>query len=145
MQRIAKKEIMKRKSHAPVPPIEDEGEKRPNSTGNIMKNKRKSMVRKGASFDALEQRPTESTTQNRPSHIIDFQFMVNNIAVYDLEDTGTRFDEQDPMVTIAVGTAKAETDRQEDAGTNANFPESFIFDLTEEDANGVVSSNFYLS
>ena len=27
---------------------------------------------------------------------------------------------------------------QEDAGTNANFPESFVFDLTEVDAEGEV-------
>ena len=102
------------------------------------------MASKATSFDTLEKRPSETTSADRPAHIIDYQLMINNIAVFDLEDTGSRFDEQDPLVTIKIGEAKAETERQEDSGTHANFPESFVFDLTEEDVAGEVRSTLMI-
>lgn len=126
---------MKRKSHAPVPPAEEVSNA---TTTAPPASRRKSVARKANSFDVLEPK-SEITSADRPAHIIDFQLMINNIAAFDLEDTGTRFDEQDPLVSLSIGEATAETARQEDAGVNANFPESFVFDLTEEDVNGDVS------
>lgn len=102
---------MKRKSHAPVPPSPTEDAVSQTETRQASAtNRRKSVARKSTSFDTLEKQPSD--TESRPAHIIDYQLMVNNIAVFDLEDTGTRFDDQDPLVSIQIGDAKAETERQ---------------------------------
>jgi hypothetical protein len=129
---------MRKKSQSPVAvPSEEVSQASPTTTPShthsTTSSSRKSTVRLSSTFDTLDPKEDPDTT-----HIIDYQLMINHIAVFDLVDTGTRFDEQDPLVSVRVGTATAETARQEDAGVNANFPESFIFDLTEEDANGEV-------
>ena len=125
----------KGRQHAAVPPTEKDGHQ------TTPTSRRKSVVRKSSTFDKLETRSSETTSANLSPHVIDFQLMVNHIAVFDLENTGTRFDEQDPLVSIKIGDATAETAREEDAGVNASYSESFVFDLTEEDAEGEVSSS----
>jgi hypothetical protein len=50
---------------------------------------------------------------------------LRKLSVHDLFDTGTFFDKQDPCLEITICEHKLMTERQQDAGTNANFPEKF--------------------
>ena len=55
----------------------------------------------------------------------------SSIEVSDLEDTGGRWDKQDPAVRITIGKQVKETKRQKDAGVEASFPDVLDFELPD--------------
>lgn len=50
---------------------------------------------------------------------------LSKLSVFDLFDTGTFFDKQDPCIEICICDQKFKTERQQDAGTSAMFVEKF--------------------
>lgn len=64
---------------------------------------------------------------------------IAKIVCRDLEDKGGFMDKQDPSVHIRVGIQSTfRTERQKDAGTSAKFPEEFLIELSDKEANGDV-------
>eukprot|EP01041_Mallomonas_annulata_P002120 gene2120-4143_t len=58
---------------------------------------------------------------------------LKNLIANDLFDIGSRLDVQDPCLQFRLGTVVKSTARQKDAGVNATFPETIIFDIDSTD------------
>lgn len=72
---------------------------------------------------------------------------LTKIQAHALPDGGWAADGQDPMVIFTIGGKKQETARQKDAGSNALFGETFLFELSAGDLmkNGEVNELYKIS
>ena len=58
---------------------------------------------------------------------------IGNFQARDLYNTGSLLDKQDPCLKVKIGHNEYVTERMQDAGTTANFSETFEIEISKEE------------